>query len=186
LGVLPAAARRKGEETVERLLSEAYPEEKLQMYINKAIESFKKMGVSREALIKERGNRPPETWTRNDIVTLKSYGEDIASGNLAVGDVFKEETSPQDSLSAAMKNGNKKPEPPREAKPEEQKTSVEPNKCEAVLELMRLRDDPAYKNAIAAAIKQEMFTQHNMDSAIFNNKEKSAEAITEAIEIQQK
>lgn len=144
LGVLPVSALKKGEETVERLLSEAFPVEKLQEYINKAIESFKKMGVSRKALIKERGNRPPETWTRNDVVTLKGYAEDIKSGNCGISDIFELDNKKEYPKKQAK-------EKPKTRKKNEQKESGEPlDAIDYVARLQELWSDAIFNDAISA------------------------------------
>lgn len=88
LDVLPAAARRYAEEVVENLLKSAFPDQKLQEYAEKAIKKFGEWGIKREQVIKERGNRPPQTWTRNDILALSSYVEDVENGDKKVEEIF--------------------------------------------------------------------------------------------------
>ena len=89
LGVLPASARRHAEDIVEILLKQKFPDQKLGDYAKKAIEKFKNLGVTKEEVIAERGNRPLETWTRNDLATLGTHFEDIDKGDKTVDDIFR-------------------------------------------------------------------------------------------------
>lgn len=87
-GVLPIAAKMKGEEIVDLLLKKAYPKQQVLELIQKKIALFKTIGVSKQNLIKERGNRPTEIWTRNDLFDLTEHYESIENEDKTIHEIF--------------------------------------------------------------------------------------------------
>jgi hypothetical protein len=177
LGVLPAAARRKGEEVVEELLEKAFPEHKFQEYIDNAIIKFKTLGVSREMLIKERGGRPPETWTRNDIVILKTYAEEISKEELTIEEIF--ETKKTKKASIKTPRGTKKaptppaPDistPPNVDEPGEPFATPTPEpKHPDVLKLKNMLLSPDWKAPVEESIKRGEYSEDDWEKIITSN-----------------
>jgi len=88
LGVLPTAARMKGQTIVESLKKEKYPVERMEEFIRNIVDKFKKLGVSRLQLIKERDNRPCEMWMRSDLSILNEHYDSIENETTTIYDIF--------------------------------------------------------------------------------------------------
>jgi len=181
-GVLPAAARRKGEEVVEELLRKAFPEEKRQQYIDQAIATLGAMGVSREVLIKERGNRPPETWTRNDIIALKNYAEDIKNGDMTAEDIFSKNsrsavndtTEPAHTPSPKKKAAPTPKSEPVEEAPKDTEIHEQVELSAHVAHLQSLFNNPDYASTFSGLESSGELPGDEIRYCIANNLEKSA------------
>lgn len=196
LGVLPAAARRKGEEVVDGLISKAFPEEKRQKYIDRAIAEFIKRGITESILIKERGNRPPETWTKNDIIALKTHVEDIDRGDKTADDIFgRYAGSASFDKSSHPEPEDKKEKPPlsfnndkKEPKQAEEKEEEQTEEQAEVEQLKELLGDPISKNQINQIIAEgnTRLNQKNIDLAIKYNDSNLAFELIEIFESKSK
>ena len=94
LGVLPAAAVKKGEEVVENLLRKAFPLEKQKAYADENIKRYKKIGVTKAMLTVDRGNKPPEMWTKDDLAALAAHWQNIENQIMTVAEIFPDAKPP--------------------------------------------------------------------------------------------
>ncbi len=125
LGVLPAAAVKKGEEVVENLLKKAFPSERQQAYADGNIKKYKKIGVTKAMLTADRGNKPPEMWTKDDFAALDVHWKNIENQIVTVGEIFPNAKAPvvkpKGKSAAEVKKDLDKP-------PAETETGTEPAK----------------------------------------------------------
>ena len=173
LGVLPASAVKYAEKRVEELLQRAFPPEKQKAYALKNIERFEGIGVTREMIIKNRGNRPPETWTKNDLAALSNYWDTIEKGISSKEEIFSPDSQPAEEQSGGLAeklknaNGNQKAdEDPtvvsHEIVEEDQPGAEEPAPKEWAENLALIVNDPGYRPAIQSLLKNEEISPQSL------------------------
>lgn len=88
LGVIPTVAVKFAEDTVERLLANAFPPEKIAKFSAELVKKFDEMGVTKAMLIAERGGRGSVEWTKEDLAALNSHGRAIKAGTKTIVEIF--------------------------------------------------------------------------------------------------
>ncbi|MEJ2043669.1 MAG: hypothetical protein P8X74_03770 [Reinekea sp.] len=89
LDVLPAAAVKYAERKVEELLTKAFLPEKQKQYADENVKRFSEIGVTKEMLTKNRGDRPPKLWTKEDFASLANYYDLIEKKKAEPSDFFE-------------------------------------------------------------------------------------------------
>lgn len=90
LGVIPTAAVKFAEDTVERLLANAFPKDKLIGFANELVKKFGNLGITKAMIIAERGGKQITEWTKEDLAALNAHGRAIKMGTKTMIEVFGE------------------------------------------------------------------------------------------------